>query len=120
MPRLDVQAEVRRRLAEELRGVDVRVSVPNPRPATLVVVRREGGAMQDALIDRAGVGVDVWAPTEAGASALAGRVSDAMAALPFSGGFARVDEETVRSDYDVARKSPRWYLSYTIRTYVPR
>lgn len=119
MPRLDAQADIRRRLAAAMPDVEVRVSVPNPRPATLVVVRREGGARQDALIDHAGIGVIVWAPTEAGASALAARVSDAMGELPFSGGYALVTEEAVRSDYDVARDSPRWYLSYTIKTFLP-
>lgn len=117
MGRMDVQGEVRRRLADALPGVEVRTSVPAERPATLVVVRREGGARRDALIDRPGVGIDCWAPTEAEAYALCSRVSDAMASLPFSAGFARVDEETMRSDYDVAAKSPRWYASYTLQTF---
>lgn len=117
MPRLNVQADVRARLAKALAPVEVRVSVPDPRPQTLVVVAREGGHRLNALQDRAGVGVLVWAPTEAKACDLMERVGDLMAALPFSAGYEVVDEETMRSDPDPATKSPRWYASYTITTH---
>lgn len=119
MPRLDVQAAVRAALESSLPGVEVRVSVPDPRPARLVVVTREGGARRDGLIDAAGIGVSVWAPTEAEASALASDASDAMASLPFARGFARVTETAYRSDYDRAARSPRWYASYTVLAYRP-
>lgn len=120
MGRMDAQAEVRRRLAAALPDVEVRVTVPDPRPARLVVVRREGGPLENRLIDRPGIGVQCWAPTEAEASALAARVSDAMLSLPFSAGFATVEETVMRSDPDMRSGSPRWYASYTLRTFKPR
>ena len=120
MAMLDVQGGLRRALAAALPGVEVRVSVPDPRPSTLVVVRREGGAYENALIDRAGVGIDCWAPTEAEAWELADEVAGAMSALTFADGFATVRMESMRSDYDVVSKCPRWYLSYTLQTYKPK
>ena len=116
----DVQGGLRRSLASALPDVEVRVSVPDPRPPTLVVVRREGGRRENALIDRAGVGIDCWAPTEADAYALADRVAGAMDELRFADGWADVSMESMRSDYDVVAKSPRWYLSYTIKAYKPK
>ncbi len=118
MPRLDVQADVRGRLAEALAPVPVMTHVPDPRPQTLVVVTRAGGRQLDFLRDRPGVDVLMWAPTEDEAADLAHDVSDAMEAMPFEGGYARVEEETIRSDYDVKGGSPRWYASYTITTYL--
>lgn len=115
--RLNVQADVRRRLAEALAPVEVRVSVPDPRPPTLVVVTREGGRRLNDLQDRAGVGVLSWAPTEAEACRLADRASDAMRALPFSGGYDLVEEESLRRDPDPNDGSPRWYGSYTVTTH---
>lgn len=120
MGRMNVQARVRSALAAALPGVEVRVSVPDPRPEALVVVRREGGRRENGLVDRAGVGVDVWARTEADASELAMRVSDAMLGLSFADGFARVEEESLRSDYDAFASSPRWYGSYTVWNFSPR
>lgn len=120
MGRMDAQAEVRRLLAAALPDVEVRATVPDPRPATLVVVRREGGPLENRLIDRPGIGVQSWAPTEAEASALAMRVSEAMLSLPFEAGFARVDEDVMRSDPDMRSGSPRWYASYTLRTFKPQ
>lgn len=120
MAMLDVQGGLRRALAAALPEVEVRVSVPDPRPSTLVVVRREGGRRENALVDRAGVGIDCWAPTEAAAYELADEVAGAMASLTFADGWADVSMESMRSDYDVVAKCPRWYLSYTLRTYKPK
>ena len=117
MGRMNVQAEVRKRLEAALGGVAVRTSVPDPRPAELVVVRREGGRRQDALVDAPGIGVDVWARTEARACEIAHAAADAMEALPFADGFASVSEEVVASQYDRLARSPHWYLSYTLKTY---
>ena len=117
MRRRDVQGQVREAIATVLPGVEVRVSVPDPRPPTLVVVRREGGYAENALVDRAGIGVQCWAPTEAGAWDLARRCAEAMLRLRFADGFCSVTEESLRSDYDTVRGSPRWYGSYTVRAY---
>ena len=105
MPRLNVQADVRARLAAALAPIEVRVSVPDPRPATLVVVTREGGHRLNALQDRPGV--------------LAERVGDLMQALAFADGYEDVAEESMRSDPDPDTRSPRWYASYTITTHRP-
>lgn len=118
MPRLNVQADIRARLAKALAPIEVRVSVPSPRPETLVVITREGGRKLNRLQDRAGVGVYIWAPTEAQACDLADRTSDLMDTLPFSSGYEVVAEEVMRSDVDPETKSPRWYASYTITTHV--
>lgn len=120
MPRMNVQAEVRARLEKSLGGVEVRTSVPDPRPPELVVVRREGGRMQNALLDAPGIGVDVWAPTEARAAELCQAAGEALLALEFADGFARVDEEVMLSQYDKLVDSPHWYASYSLVTYKPK
>lgn len=125
MANLNVQADVRRRLAEALQGVTVAVSVPpgwpeDPAsPSPLVTVRREGGARLDGLQDRPGIGVYAYAATEAGACELAERVRSTMAGLPFLAGYSRVDEEAVYSDPDPDSRVPRWYLSFTVTTFDP-
>ena len=120
MPRLNVEGAVRAYLEGRMPGTRVSVSVPEDRPQTLVVVRRNGGRRVNALLDRAGLDVLCWAPTESEACALAERASDLVLALG-SGhileGFDRVDEESLRSDYDRQARSPRWYGSYTITTH---
>ena len=116
---LDVQEDLRRRLAEALAPVDVRVDVPGDRPARLVTVEREGGGWQDALLDSPGVGIYAYAESEAEASDLAQRVRDVMRSLPFDGGYSLVTEESARRDPDPDTRSPRWYLSYTLKTYDP-
>lgn len=117
MRRIDVQGRLRAVLAGALPGVEVRVRVPDPRPATLVVIRREGGAAANALVDRAGIGIQCWAATEAEAYDLAERCSRVMRRLRMADGFGPVTEESLRSDYDEVRGSPRWYGSYTVTAY---
>lgn len=122
MGRLRVEAVVRDFLAGRLTGAVVRVRVPDPRPPTLVLVKRSGGAAQDRLVDRAGVELVMWAPTEAEAEDLAHEAAAAMAWLDRHGfpmGIARVDEEVLRSDPDPRAEAPRWYGSYTLWTYEP-
>lgn len=120
MPRLNVEGAVRAYLAGAMPDVQVRVSVPGDRPSTLVVVRRNGGRRVNALVDRAGLDVLCWAPTESAACSLAERVGDLVWALG-SGhildGIDRVEEESMRSDYDREAGSPRWYASYTLTTH---
>lgn len=118
MPRMNVQAVVRSKLEKAL-GVPVRASVPAQRPPTLVVARREGGRMQNALLDAPGIGIDVWAPTEAEAADLCQRAGDAMLSLTFAEGFALVNEEVMLSQYDKLTDSPHWYASYSLVTYKP-
>ena len=119
MGTLNVQADIRSRLAAALSPVEVRASVPADRPPSLVVVTREGGGRDNALIDSPGVGVYCWAPTEAEAAELSDRAAEVVESLPFSAGYARVEKESHRSDADPDTKSPRWYLSYTLKTFEP-
>lgn len=119
MPRLHVQAKVREYLEKHLNDVEVRTHVPDPRPKRLVVVRREGGALKNKFLDAPGIGISMWAGTEAETAELAERVSGLMFSLPFQEGFARVDEIVLRSDFDLLARIPRWYGSYTLTTFNP-
>lgn len=120
MPRLNVMGELRAILKSALGDVPVRVNVPGERPGTVTVVRRCGGARQDALVDSPQVEVLMWAPTEAEAEELAERVGDAMSRLPFSRGFCACEELEMRTDYDYLARSPRWYALYRLKTYQPK
>lgn len=119
MALLNVQGELRA-LLEGALGVTVRTSVPDPRPATLVVVRRTGGARQDRLIDAPTVTVTAYAPTEAEAEELMERVDAAMADLPFASGYCKASPQSMRSDYDLVARSPRWLATYELKTYQPK
>lgn len=116
---LNVQADLRSRLAAALEPVEVRTSVPDPRPDELVTVRREGGARQNALLDRPGVGILCWAPTEERACELAHDVADVVDSLGFGDGYALVEMDSMESDPDPDSQTPRWYLSYTITCFKP-
>lgn len=115
--RLNSQAVVRDALAKALTDATVGVTVPRPRPKHFVLVRREGGSMQDAYRDKPGIGIFCWAPTEAGAANLASRVSQIMFSLEYTPGIASVVEEVFTSASDTEDSSPRWYGSYTLITY---
>lgn len=124
MPRLNVEAYVIDFLAREMPDVTVRARVPDPRPKSLVVVRRGGGGMVNRLQDRAGVHLSVYGGSEWETSELAERVSDALLGLnyddqAFLDGIARVDEESLRSDPDTQTDpdTPRWFGSYTFTTH---
>ena len=117
---LNVQSDLRRRLAEELAPVEVRVSRPEGAPAELVTVRRDGGSRQDRLLDRPGIAIYCWAGSEERACELAEQVADAMERLPFEGGYALVSQDSMASDPDPDTRSPRWYLEYTITTFEPK
>lgn len=117
MGRLNVQADLRARLENFLKPINVYTHVPEKRPQEFVVVKREGGRKLDALRDRPGVSILMWAPSEAKAYALAERVSSFMMQLRFCDGYDVVSEEVLRSDPDTQTKSPRYYASYTITTH---
>lgn len=99
-------------------GVTAAVSRPNPSPARVVTVRREGGGALDAHRDAPGIGIYCWGPTEEKAAALAKTVSKEMLRLPYRKiGVAKVVEEALYSAPDPESKEPRWYGSYTLTTY---
>lgn len=120
MPRLNVMGELREILESALGDVPVRVDVSGERPGTVAVVRRCGGARQDALVDSPQVEVLMWAPTETEAEDLAERVGDAMSHLPFARGFCACEELEMRTDYDYVARSPRWYALYRLKTFQPK
>ncbi|WP_165247477.1 hypothetical protein [Adlercreutzia sp. ZJ141] len=119
MPTLNVQADVRKRLEDALSPVEVRVRAPADCSVPLVVVYREGGARENTLVDRAGIRIYCWAKTEQEAFELADAACDVIDALPFSGGYADVFQESFYSDPDPDSRLPRWTASYTVATYVP-
>ncbi len=119
MRRMNVQGELRRILARALAPVEVRVNVPAERPAELVTVRRRDGAAQKRVYEDSSIEVMCWAATEQRAFELMESVRDALAALEFADGFADVSEKTVRSDYDLVGRSPRWYGLFALKTYLP-
>lgn len=118
----NVQGDLCRRLEEHLKddGVKVSVTVPFERPEKLVTVIRMGGHRRDDLIDAPNVGIYCYAPTEQEAWELADKVADFMACLKFADGYAVVENEAMYSDRDENTNSPRWYLSYSLLTYVPK
>ncbi len=113
----NIQAIARKALAGAL-DAKVGVTVPNPRPAQFVLVRREGGALKaDGHLDAAGIGVECWAATEQEAYGLAEAARAAMYALPYGEGVSHVAEEAFYSDPDPEDGAPRWYGSYTVTTH---
>lgn len=73
-------------------GVKVDNKVPNPRPAKLVAVRRDGGPRLDAAREAARLAVRVWATTEADATALANLVRALLDVAADGDPVLRVDQ----------------------------
>lgn len=119
MRRMNVQGELRSLLEKSLGGTPVRVNVPAERPVELVTVRRRDGAAQKRVYEESSIEVMCWAATEQRAYDLMEAVRDTLAALEFADGFADVTEKTVRSDYDLVGRSPRWYALFSLKTYKP-
>ncbi len=119
---LNVQADLRARLEKAL-GVPAYVNVPEKRPKSFVVVKRNGGHRLNRHQDRPGVDIYSYAPTEAQAASLATKASAFMDALQrdrdaFVSGYVLCAEETMRTDPDESTDppTPRWYGSYTLTT----
>ena len=119
MRHMNVQGELRGLLEKALPGVAVCVNVPAERPAELVTVRRRDGAAERRVYETSSIEVLCWAATEQRAYDLMESVRAEMAALEFADGFADVTEKTIRSDYDLVGKSPRWYGLFSVKTYLP-
>lgn len=117
---LDIQTDLRARLARAFPDAVVKRFVPEKIPERLITLRREGGRRQNDLIDAPGVGIYVWAQSELETSQLADKVADILATLEFSEGYATITQEAMYSTPDPDTEHPRWYLSYTIQTYEPK
>lgn len=111
----DVVSDLIARIGSEL---DVPVSTDRPAGVdACVTLNRQGGRYQNALIDKAGIGIYCWSTSEYEASALARKVAGILGHLKFSDGYSNVEMESMRSDPDPDLRTPRWYLSYTITNY---
>lgn len=115
--RYNAEARVRQYLADALPDATVRVSVPNPIPDGFIYVRQEDGRALDKYRALAGIGLFVWADTEAKACALATRAAKYMQELAYTNGVAKVVEENFMSSPAPENQHPRWYASYTLTTY---
>lgn len=117
---LNIQADLIARLARAFPNATVRRFVPEKVPERLITVHREGGRRQNDLVDSPGIGINAWAPSELEASRMAEDISDLMASLAFSEGYATITQEAMYSSPDPDTDHPRWYLSYTFQTYEPK
>lgn len=109
-----------RKLIHAQLNIRVPEAVPNPRPDEFVIVRHNGGSRDNALVDAPGIDIECWAQTMARARELSDSVSDMMLDLDrrgFKDGIASVEEEARRYDPDSESGQPRYYASYTLRTY---
>lgn len=119
----NVQKDLRKRLDDAFPEMSVRTSTPKlPEhvPKKLITVQREGGRKRNALVDGPGIGIYCYAETEYEASEMAIAVDEFMQSLSFPDGYADVSQEQMRTDQDELTGSPRWYISYTLKTYEPR
>lgn len=116
---LDIQTDLRQRLADAFPDCEVKRFTPEKIPERLITIGREGGRRRNRLIDGPGIGIYVWAESEYATSNLANNIADYMSTLAFSEGYATVEMETMYSAPDPDTEKPRWYLSYTILTYEP-
>lgn len=116
---LNVMGDIRARL-ESACGVGAYIRVPDTRPETFIVVRREGGHRENTLLDCAGMCIYCYAPTEQKTWELADSVADVMDTLPFNAGYAKVEQTTMYSDPDPDALCPRWYLGYNITNFKPK
>lgn len=120
MPTLDVVGDLIARMNASSLGAEAFPARPKRAPARCIVVKREGGRRHNRLIDGPGVGILCYAPTESAVTELSDGVADLMDALPFSCGYALVEQEASLYSPDPETKAPRWYLSYTIKTYLTK
>ena len=93
-------------------GVKVGTTVPNPRPARLVTIRRDGGPRLDTVRESARIGVNVWAGTEQDASDLAALVRALLWSAPDGAPVCRVVELSGPSP--VADDQPRRYMTFEL------
>lgn len=120
MTRMDVVADLIARIASALPEARVAAYAEGDHPAPFITVTREGGRHQDALLDRAGIGVYCWGASEMETRDLAEEVAALMETLAFADGYAAVEQVSMRSDPDPLAGCPRWYLSYTVTNFNPR
>lgn len=114
---LNTQGDIRKRLAEYLSPIPVKVNVPSDRPDTFVVVTRLGGRRENKLVDNPTISIYCHASTEQKAWELANKVADFIDRLRFEDGYASITQEVMYSDVDLTTRTPRWYMRYSMQTY---
>jgi hypothetical protein len=91
---------------------DMFVSNRREKQTEAVWVRRDGGPALDQIREAARVGVNVFAPTEQGATNLARTVSALLRAAPNGDPVLKVEQVTGPSP--VADSTPRRFMSFEI------
>lgn len=112
----NVLGDLRERMSHVL-DCDCVVQVPDERPKRLVAIKRQGGARENALIDRAGIHIYCWGESELDAMRLSDIVDDFMLTLKFADGYDSVVAEGRGSSPDPDTREPRWFNSYTVKTH---
>jgi hypothetical protein len=93
-------------------GVKVDNRVPNPRPARLVTVRRDGGPRLDAVRESARIGVNVWAGSEQDVTDLTRLVRALLWSAPTGAPVCRVNELSGPSP--IPDDQPRRYMTFEL------
>lgn len=119
MARLDVTKDLISRVQAytKERSITARVSSSISEVArkgiSHIVITRDGGGMQNPLVDRVEISTYVFSDKEQNAAELAYTLSELYRSLGAHEGYARVDEISMRSEFDMRLARPRWYLSHT-------
>lgn len=110
---MDAEAHVIAYLAGAL-GVPVSADVPRDRPDEFVTVEQVGAAYGDhAIVGTPSLAIQSWAPTRYLARQLAGRVHDAMMALPGEHGPVTHVSPTGPANFPTS-EHPRYQGTYTL------
>lgn len=117
----DIEALIVPFIKSHVDPVKVSSKVPSPRPATFVRAWANGGAAINRVLEDVQITVDVWAPTQPGASELAGVIrtaflNDAQAAMP----LVRAVSEVTRPYSQPDETSERYRATYSLRVRATR
>lgn len=100
-------------------SVPVHVSVPNPRPVSFIVARRNGGGALNRVIDQPTVTVDAWAPRSAEAEDIARVAREAflndMLGLPLVAAVEEISGPYSVPDPDSGTPRFRFSVRLTVR-----
>ena len=97
-------------------GVQVAPCVPKKQPKRLITFSYSSGFRVNSVIDRVGIDIYVWTPTQQEALEKAYQVRQRMFGLTNAiHNVSKVEETAFRYDPDVlVNSAPRWYLSYRL------
>lgn len=117
----DVEAAVIPFIKARAGGAPVSTKVPATRPATFIRAWANGGAAINRVLEDVQVTVDVWAPSQPAASALAATMrtaflNDLQAAFPLVRGVSEVTRPYSHPD----ETSERYRATYSLRVRATR